>query len=104
MVIGSTVSGLNPAGGAFDEVCLFWRPLTGAEVARYYRASSKTVALGPVSEEAIARRTAAAALRKAQAQRAGGAQMDSLRNCTGGGLVLLTDIISVSADNGTRTV
>jgi hypothetical protein len=104
VVIGSTVAGLDPAGGAFDEVCFFGRPLTGPEVAWYYRAFSKTAALGPISEEEIAARTAAAALRKAQAQSAGGWQMDSLQNCTAGGPVFLTNLVSVLETNGTATV
>jgi len=104
VVIGSAVSGLCPAGGAFDEVCFFGRPLTGAEVARYHRVYSNAAALGPMSEEEIAAQIAVAGLRKAQTQGGGGVQMDSLQNCTGGGPVFLTNLVSVLETNGAATV
>jgi hypothetical protein len=104
VVIGSTMSGHDPAGGALDEVCFFGRPLTGAEVARYYRAYCETAALGPISQDEIAVRNAAAMLRKAQARSVVEVQMDSLQNCTTGGPAFLTNIVSVLEANGTATV
>src|SRR5713101_6647040 len=61
LVAGSTVAGTDTAGGEFDEICAFARPLTGAELAFYYHALSRTVALGPITpEEDQARRDAIA--------------------------------------------
>jgi hypothetical protein len=47
LVAGSTVAGTDTFGGEFDEICTFARPLKRSELTFYYRALSKTAALGP---------------------------------------------------------
>ena len=69
VVVGSTLRGSDAAGGEFDEVCSFARPLMQRDVEFYFGWTSKQAALGPITaEEEKAQREAAARRRETQGE------------------------------------
>jgi len=110
LALGSTLAGLNTAGGDLDEVFSFSRPLTTNEVAFYYNGVSSFVAMGPITaaEEAqMAARRAAAAQWRASHPMAlvvgGMSPMFSLDNCPTGGPVYITNVFTIMNTNQTIT-
>ncbi len=84
LTVGSTVSGALPAQGQIEELCIFsgrkrMQQIMGNifglsvdwDIGLYHAALSKTAALGPISDEEIAARKAAAEKRKAEREALG---------------------------------
>lgn len=69
--VGSTLTGAGPAGGEFDEFCVFAGPLSESAVAFCHQVYAPTAARGPISPEEEAAQRAAAAKRRAEREAAG---------------------------------
>jgi hypothetical protein len=111
LVAGSTVAGTDTFGGELDEICSFARPLKEAELAFYYRALSKTAALGPITpEEDAAWQELLAkgeALREQQGEGGGGGMMRLLgatSTCITNVPVFITNIVATLDTNQGGTV
>ena len=72
--IGRDLTGVDAAGGEFDEVCAFARPLNGIAVGFCYQLYAPTAARGAISPEEDTAMKAAAAKWKAERDTAGGGQ------------------------------
>ncbi len=112
VVIGSTFLGTDTAGGEFDEVYFFARPLTEKEHSFYFDAMSGTAFLGPISPEEEAEWKAAA---KARQQEKESQLLESesheayrmngiIENCPTNGPVYITNIFCTFSTNGSSTV
>ena len=84
LVVGSRISGLSPAQGQMEDLCVFtgrrkMQQIMGNafglsadwEIGLYYASLSKTAALGPISDEEIAARQAIAEQRRAEREALG---------------------------------
>ena len=95
LVMGSTLDGANAAGGDFDELGFFGRPLTEAEVAFYNNANSGPAAAGPISEHEIAVRAALRGQNTFMASRMGANEVYGITSadcgCVTGGQVYFTN-------------
>ena len=107
--VGSDLAGSDVAGGEFDEVCAFGRPLLTPFEDFYYGALSQRTTLGPITPEEEAAQRELAIKRKAERDAEGGGQQyrmlaQSLTNCPTNAVIWLTNITRVLTTNLDVTV
>lgn len=114
LVLGSSVLGSEMAGGEFEDVYAFRRPLTERQVGFYYQGMKKRSLLGPISAAEEAARAAARAKWKAArealglADGGGGVQMLRLvggtSECITNSPLYITNTVCVFDTNASWTV